>query len=501
MLSKPSPKLLTKSRFVTGLNCPKALWLAFNRPEELPKVDEATQHRFDEGHKVGELAKSLFPEGIEVEEVIPIENDKVSRTLLTKRKPLFEAGFIHENGKCYARADILLPTGKKEWDILEVKSATSVKEDYIWDVAFQKYCYESAGLKVKNCFVMHINNQYVRQGEINAGEFFVRADVTEEVNAVMKEVPIKIKELFKIIESEKCPEFKNGEDYHEDDYGVHKTDGIWKEHPESDIFDLYRGGKKAIELFNAGVLYIKDIPHDHKLNDKQKIQHTTHTNGKHHLNGDELKNFIKSLTYPLHFLDFESYNTAIPFYNGLKPYQAIPFQYSLFIIEKKGAKPERCSFIAEGSSDPRPTFIQSLKESIKPKGSIVVYNQSFEQGRLKEIAGFLPLHKKWVDNTIERMVDLLIPFREFAYYHPKQNGSASLKYVLPALTGVTYEDFEIANGSQASLAYLFVTHGSYGGVKATKEEIQKVRADLEEYCGQDTEGMIWILEKLKNLIK
>src|SRR3989344_1068817 len=107
---------LTKSRYVSGLNCSKAIWLMFNRPEELPEIDEATQHRFNEGHKVGELAKSLFPDGIDIKEVIPIENDKKSRELLKKRKPLFEAGFLHENGKCYARADILLPVGKNEWD-------------------------------------------------------------------------------------------------------------------------------------------------------------------------------------------------------------------------------------------------------------------------------------------------------------------------------------------------------------------------------------------------
>ena len=475
----------------------------FNRPEELPKVDEATQHRFDEGHRVGELAKSLFPDGINIEELITAENDKKSRDMIKKRKPLFEAGFIHKNGKCYARADILVPAGKNknEWDIYEVKSATAVKEEYLEDISFQRYCYESAGLKIGKCFVIHINNQYVRSGEIEPKEFFVQAEVTEEVNELMPEVPEKIKKLFEIIDLKECPEFKRGEEYHEDSFGVHENDKFWQENPACDILDLYRGGRKALELFNAGILEIKDLSEEHKLSDKQKIQYACSKHKNHHIDHDELNSFIEKLKYPFYFLDFESYNTAIPLYNGLKPYQQIPFQFSLHVIEKQGVKSKHYSFIADGADDPRPKFIEELKKVLGTKGSIVVYNQSFEQTVLKKLAEYLPLHQKWVDSIIERMIDLLIPFRDFSYYHPNQKGSASIKAVLPVLTGVTYEDFEIANGSDASLSYLYITHGSYEDEKATAEEIKKVRADLDMYCGQDTEGMVMILEKLKGLIK
>ena len=499
---------LTKSRYVSGLQCSKWIWLSFNDPSKLPKVDEATQHRFDEGHKVGELSKQLFPDGIEVKEQLNHqENDKESRELLKKRKPLFEPGFIHKDGKCYARADILVPVEKDKWDIYEVKSSTSVKEEYIWDISFQKYCYESAGLKIRNCFVVHINNQYVRQGEIEPKEFFVIAPVSDEVETEIENVEDNIDKLFKVIALKEAPEIKPGshcclgtEEYEKKKFNViHEKDKFWKEHPECDIFDLYRGGKKALELFNSGILHIRELE-GHKLNDKQQIQHKTHKSGKHHCEVEELKNFIDKLRYPLYFMDFESYNTAIPLYNGLKPYQQICFQFSVYIIEKKGARPNHLSFIADGSEDPRPEFMKQLKKALGTKGSIIVYNQSFEQSRLKEMALFLPLYQTWVDSVNERMIDLLIPFRSFFYYHPKQKGSASIKCVLPVLIDATYEDFEIANGSQASLSYLFITHGSYDGEKATPDEIKKVRADLEKYCGQDTMGMIWILEKLENLI-
>src|SRR3989344_3564887 len=141
-------KLLTKSRFVNGRQCSKWLWLDFHNPEALPEFSHQAQHLFNEGHKVGEFAKSLFPDGIAVKEQLNNqENDKESRELLKKRKPLFEAGFIHKDGKCYARADVLVPVNNDEWDIYEVKGSTKVKKEYYQDIAFQKYIYQSAGLK------------------------------------------------------------------------------------------------------------------------------------------------------------------------------------------------------------------------------------------------------------------------------------------------------------------------------------------------------------------
>ncbi len=493
-------KFLTKSRYINGLQCSKWIWLAFNKPEELPETDQTTQHRFDEGHRVEELAKSLFPDGINIEEVIPIENDKKSRELLKKRKPLFEAGFIHKNGKCYARADILLPVGKNEWDVLEVKSATTVKEDYFEDLSFQKYCYKSVGLKIRNCFVLHVNNQYVRQGEVDPKEFFTIADITQYIKDLMPEVPTKIRKLFDITKLKKCPEFKRGEEYHNDSFGIHKDDKFWQEHPECDILDLYYGGKKAIELFNSGILSIKDLNDNHLTRKQQMIQHKVAKTKQQHHDKEELLSFIKTLKYPLYFLDFESYYVAIPLYDGLKPYQQIPFQFSLHVIKKEGQKPKHHSFIAEGSEDPRLRFIEELNKVLGTNGSVIVYNQSFEQTVLKNLALYFPKYQEWVKSIIERMADLYSPFRNFAYYHPNQKGSTSLKYVLPVLTGVTYEDLEIANSSNAYLSYIFITHGNYEGEKATPEEIKKVRADLEKYCGRDTEGMIWIFEKLKKLI-
>ena len=393
-----------------------------------------------------------------------------------------------------------MPVGKDQWDMVEVKSSTKVKEDYLYDVSFQKYCYESAGLKIRKCFVLHVNNEYTRRGKINAKKFFMKRDITEKVLPLLKEVPSNVEKLLKIAALKNCPEFGNGEDCHPDPSGIHDSDRFWKDHPKCDILELNRGGERAIEWFNSGIFHILELNGSHELSEKQLIQQDAIRTGKHHHDAAKLSEFIKRLKYPLYFLDFESYQTAIPLYDGLRPYQQIPFQFSVHIVQKKGARPKSVSFIAEGSADPRPKFTEALKKSLGTDGSIIVYNQSFEQGVMKALGEFMPEYKKWADSATKRMVDLLAPFRDFSYYHPSQNGSASIKAVLPALTGMSYNDFEIGNGQDASLSYLYITHGSADGKMASAEEARKVRENLETYCGQDTLGMVKIVDKLYEMI-
>jgi len=134
---------------------------------------------------------------------------------------------------------------------------------------------------------------------------------------------------------------------------------------------------------------------------------------------------LNSLRYPLHFLDFETFDTAIPLYDGTKPYQKIPFQFSLHILRDDESSVEHHSFLAENSCDPRLEFLVSLKGVIKDTGSIVVYNKSFEESRLKELAEAYPEYKHWVDSLFARIVDLIVPFRNFHYYNSLQEGRAA----------------------------------------------------------------------------
>jgi len=483
-----SNKLLSKSKYLQGIQCPRLLWISVNDKQRLPEVGESQQKLFDEGHIVGEFAKKLFPEGKNIPTEDFMGNLNQTKKLLSENKPIFEPAFMVD--RLYSRADILEPT-KDGWNIIEVKSSTEVKDINIQDIAFQKYVYEKAGLKINKCFLLHINNQYIRQGEINPEELFTKEDISINVVEEIKLIPERVKLFLEVIDG-KEPTIKISDSCNKP-YECPLKDGCWSFLPkENSVFDLYRGGKRSWELFEKNILAIKDIPVSFELGDKQQIQLECEKTGKVHINNTAIKEFLKTLKYPLYFLDFETYSTAIPLYNGLKPYQQIPFQFSVHKVDEKGKK-THFSFISSGKKDPRKKFINAIKRKLGIKGSIVVYNQSFEQARLKEIGEFFPLEKPIVDKLIERMVDLLIPFRNFEYYDRKQEGSASIKYVLPALSDMTYKGMEIENGGQASLRYAYITHAK----KTEKGEIKKVREDLEKYCGLDTEAMIVVMDRLK----
>lgn len=481
--------LLTKSKYLVGLQCPRCLWVMLHEPERIPEVDAATQRLFDQGHEAGQLAKTWFPDGIDISEDDFMKNVEVTKELLKKHKPLFEAGIMADN--LYSRADILNPK-KDMWDIIEVKSSTQIKPVHIQDVSFQKYIYEKANLKINKCFLMHINNQYVRKGKINPKQLFIIEDITEQVNQEINGISDRIKAILKAADNPKCPDIKISPSCNDPyECALHKE--CWDSMPKSNVFELYGSMKKGFELFDNGITNIQDIPDDFKLTTNQQIQKSCAKTGKPFIDKDKIKQFLDSLEYPLYFLDFETYNTAIPLHDNLRPYQQVPFQFSLHIQDQNN-KITHHEFLAEGKEDPRKAFLKALTAVLGNKGSIIVYNQSFEITRLKELADALPDYKKWVASVLTRITDLLLPFRNFYYYSPKQRGSASIKKVLPAVTGKSYDDLEISEGEMASIQYLSITYG-----EATKEEMKKVRKQLLEYCCLDTEGMVWIINELKKL--
>ena len=243
--------LLTKSRYVAGLQCPRLLWMKVHEKEKLPEPDTGTQSKFEEGDHVGELAKKLFPDGIDISIDNFGENLKDSKRLLGSGKPLFEAGF--RSGNCYSRADILVPNGDK-WDIVEVKSGTKVKDINLHDVSFQKYCYEGAGLEIGNCYLMHIDNTYVRKGELECEKLFVKEDVTEEVEKLMPGVAEKAKELLDVLNAFKYPSVKIGPQCR-DPYDCPVAE-CWDFLPDNHIFHLYYGGKKCFDLFEEGIHFL-----------------------------------------------------------------------------------------------------------------------------------------------------------------------------------------------------------------------------------------------------
>lgn len=485
-----SSTTLSKSRYLNGLQCPRLLWIASNEPERIPEPDAATQHIFDQGHIVGEMAKKLFPGGLDVPAEGFMGNIAITKELLQQRRPLFEAGVL--SGKTYSRVDILNPVNESEWDIIEVKSSTSVKEVNIHDVSFQKLCCKDNGLTIRKCFLAYINNQYVRNGEINPEELFTLQDISDEVAATSEGIRDRIARMLEVIGTPECPEVTIGPRC-SDPYDCPMTD-CWEGLPEHNVFTLYYGGKKSHELYRSGVLDIADIPAGYKLNDKQCIQCACVVNSTPYVDKDAVRQFLADLEYPLYYLDFETFGTAIPLFDGTRPYQNIPFQFSLHVQEKLGGELRHFSFLAEGSQDPRPELMASLSSLIGNSGIIVAYNKSFEEGVLKDLGNAFPKYGEWTANVISRLVDLIVPFRSFYYYHPLQKGSASLKSVLPAITGQGYEEMPIASGDNASLAFLTITFED-----VATEEVTRIRKELLAYCALDTEGMVRIVERLEEL--
>ena len=483
-------RLLSKSKYLNGLQCHKYLWLLFNDKDKIPQPDASTQHVFDEGHRIGELAKQLFPGGNDLSNEDFIGNLNKTRESLSIRSPLFEPGFYVDG--YFSRLDILNPVGDGAWDIYEVKGSTYVKDINIHDISFQRHCAQKADLEIRKCFVVHINNQYVKNGDIDIQQLFTVEDVTDQVTEVAGGVEERSADMWEIIASSICPDIGIGP-HCSDPYDCPVT---WCQEclPEHNIFNLYRGGKKCFEMFNHGILFVKDIPADIKLSASQQIQQTCEINDEPFIDKEAIKEFLDSLRYPLYYLDFETFNPAIPIYGGTRPYQKVPFQFSLHVVNSPRTEPEHYGFLSDGTGDPRPTFLTELISILGNHGNIVVYNQSFEKGVLTELSEAFPEYAAWAKEACDRVIDLYAPFRSFSYYHSMQQGSASIKKILPALTDKGYDDLNISKGDDASLAFFNLVMGM-----CSEEESWEIRQDLEKYCSLDTEGMVWIIESLKRL--
>lgn len=486
--------LLTKSNYLEGLQCPKFLWIRKNAKERIPEPTEIEQKKFDDGTLVGELATLVFEDGISLANEEFKNNLEKTKEALEKKVPIFEAGFTVDN--LFSRADILNPVGD-EWDIIEVKSATKVKEINLHDVAFQKYVYEKAGLKIRKCFLMHINNEYTLKGEVEPEELFVQTEITEEIKPFEKDVEENIERMFKIIEGSE-PEF-NVEDLLTNEYSNIVIDEFMASQPEGSIFEFYRMlMKKKVELYKKGYKVMTDVPESIKLNEKQAIQRRLAFDGGIQINKQGIKNFLDNLVYPIYYLDFETINPILPKFDGMKPYQRIPFQFSLHIQEKKDGELKHVSFLADGTNDPRTKFLKSLQDNLGEKGSVLVYNQGFEKGVLQECTDAYPRFSEWYQkNILPRIKDLWDVFRNFDYYDPKQKGSASIKYVLPCMSDLSYKNLEhVKKGDEASYQWERVTFDS----DVWKEEKLKIREALEKYCELDTLAEVEILNKLYGVV-
>lgn len=485
---------LSKSLFMTGLKCHKALYLEKNNSEPKEEVSAEAKRRFEFGHEVGKYARGLFPGGFEVAHTEPSYPEQIKMTrqkIETGTKVIYEAAFIYD--EVFARADIIRKTSKG-WEVYEVKSSAEFKDHYIDDSAVQYYILTKSGLPVSSAFVVYINNKYVRDGNIEPEKLFTVMDITDKVQEKQNAVRDEIKKQKEMLRGGN-PAIDIGE-HCDKPYECAFEAHCWKHIPkEYSVFDLAGKGANTYDLYRKGILKLADIPIG-ILNEKQRMQVEAFINKSEIVNNNGVKNFINSLWYPLYFLDFETFDTPIPPFNGTRPYQKIPFQYSLHYLEEKGGELKHKEFLALPNEDHREKLTGKLLGEIPANACVLAYHMTFEKGILNNLKEWFPKCAEKIDSINNGMLDLKTPFKNRYLYHWKMNGSASLKAVLPVvIPDMSYDGMEVSHGGEAQQAYFDMCEAK------NSIELEKIRNALLEYCSQDTLAMVKILEKLGEIAK
>jgi hypothetical protein len=369
--------------------------------------------------------------------------------------------------------------------------STSVKEVNLDDVAIQYYVLSNCGLQVSAAYLVHINNQYVRQGNIDVQQLFAGRGVLEEVLARQVDLPQNIADLRTILAGS-GPQINIGL-YCSDPYDCDFTLYCWQHIPENSIFELRGNGVKKFDLYQRGIIRFADISLD-ELNKAQRHQVEATLNRQDSLNPNGVKAFLDSLWYPLCHLDFETFNTPLPKFDGTRPYQQVPFQFSVHLQRAPGADPQHFEYLVQPGVDPRRELIKQLLAVIPEDACVLTYNQAFEKGVLRELASrFLDLAEA-IDLRLTNVRDLMVPFRKRDVYRWQMRGSYSIKEVLPAMVPeLSYAGMEIADGMAAMRAYHEMCALEPG------EELERVRRAMLEYCRMDTWAMVRILGELEGV--
>ncbi|MCF8236473.1 MAG: DUF2779 domain-containing protein [Bacteroidales bacterium] len=400
---------LSKSSYLKGVQCPKALYLDRFHAELKDPLPEPRQALFDKGRLIGHYAQQLFPGGKDASEGETFEVDKaimnIRKLIQAGEKVIFEAAFEYDEVICLM--DVLVQEDDG-WKAYEVKGSTNLKNYHLEDTALKYYVITGSGLKLKDISVVTLNNQYVRQGEIEPGKLFKTESVLEKILKKQKQVAENIERLKAVLLSGAIP-LKDIGPWCSDPYECDFRGHCWKHIPENSVFDIgHLSGRRKFELYEQGIVSFEDIPGDHPLSAKQRMQIEAAVNKTISRDAGAIREFLQGLQYPLYFLDFESFQPPIPLYDGSRPYQQIPFQYSLHVIRKEGQPAEHYEFLADGASDPRPAFAESLISRLEESGSIVVYNQSFENSILKKLAADFPEYREPVSKLFKRVIDLMV---------------------------------------------------------------------------------------------
>ena len=492
--------MLSKSKFITGQQCHKSLWLSIKGIKPTNLADESAKDRLKAGGQVGEVAKELFPHGQEIEY---LGSDFQKMCDLTKKAidagetTLYEASFIEKG--VFIRVDIMNKTSKG-WDIYEVKSSSSLRSYHKEDASLQWHILQSLkDLKLNDAFVVTLNNKYLKDGDINPAKLFTKHLLTDYVKSNQHKIENQLEDIKLVSISKNEPKVSIGAQCKKP-HACEYLDRCWPKSTKetNSVFNLYRLNlDKKLDFYNQGIISFEQIKHDTKLSSTQQNQIKAHESKEPIINKSKIQSFINSVEYPISYFDFETFTDAVPLFDSQRPHMQMPFQYSLHIQndenELLNIDDNHFEFIADYNRDPRRFIAKSMIQNLPKEGSIMAYNESFEKSCIKNLAEYCPDLAEDLLALNERFVDLIIPFRGGGYYDSEFRGSFSIKKVLPAICSphkdLDYKELVISNGGLASTSYKGLRNKS-------NKDSQKTLKDLYQYCRLDTYAMYAIYQKI-----
>ena len=496
--------LISKSTFLEFLMCPKNIWLKLHRADLLGMftLSAFELQLVEQGNEVETYARNLFFGGVEVAATGDQAVRETERLMLSKAPAIFQGTFVVDG--FIAKVDVLgYDSETKRWDVYEIKGTNSIKEggaerSHIDDLAFQASVLKRAAVVVGRYFLIHLNKEYVRAGELEIEKMFLVDDMTEKITARVPQVEEQMSAARGILTKDKepmagCDCVYAGRSAHCSTFKYSNPDV-----PDYSVHDLARIGtsKKKLEaLVERRVYSLDDIPADIELSEIQTNQVRVLRTRRPIIDLDKIQEELGALVFPLYFLDYETFAPAIPMFSGYSPYSRIAFQFSLHILRSRSAEPEHVEYLHEERSDPSEAIAGALVQHIDAKGTIVSWNKSFEQGVNNELASRVSEHRAALERMNAHMYDLKDIFHKQYYVHPEFRGKTSIKKVLPALvTGVRHADLNIKEGGQASEAWWQMI-----STTTPAAERAQIAKDLRTYCELDTYAMFQIWKYLEDL--
>jgi len=491
---------ISKTDYMLWRECPKNAWLKIHKPEiyyasELTEFDRSI---IENGLEVEKVARSLYPNGFLIvgrEE----EAQHTTRNLLAAKTPTLFQPIFERDGFVAAIDELEYDSETGSYTIREIKSSTRPKDEHQYDVAFQTLLLRRCGMRIERVFIVHLNTNYVRLGDLDLTNLFAQADLTATVDELRETVTREMEEARCYLVSEvepsgPCPCIYKGRSRHcstftysnpqVPGYGVH------------DISRIGNSPKKLKEMVDAGVFSLEDIPTHIELTDIQQAQVHAYSSGETVVKKEAIAADLEKLTFPLHFIDYETCPSAIPLFDHYSPYHHIPFQYSLHMVRSKGEEVIHKQFLHTVKKDPTELFISSLQENIESTGSIIVWNKVFESGINKDMARRLPDAQAFITNLNSRIYDLKDIFSKQYYVHRNLWGKVSIKNVLPVLAPrLDYSSLDIQEGGTASVIWSKIISG-----KLNDEECNQLREALKKYCAMDSYAMYVIWRALQEIV-